>query len=70
MCDSGTRIKCGSTLAMTANDSRSLNPIHLRAFPFGPGSSELHIRSVRQTGLLRTLHILNAPINKTGITKF
>lgn len=45
---------------MTAKKSRSLNPIRLRAFPFGPGCSVLRIRSVRLTGLLPTLHIANA----------
>ena len=32
------------------------------ALPFGPGSSGLRIRSVRQAGLLRTLHIPNARV--------
>jgi len=30
-------------------ESRSLNPIRLRAFPFGPGCSVLRIRSIRLT---------------------
>ena len=30
------------------------------ALPFGPGCSGLRFRSVRQAGLLRTLHIPNA----------